>query len=53
LVIANSASPRLKREFNPQASLKDAVLHFIETAPDELKTNKRLREGTLSTKSSS
>ena len=43
----------LFQRLNPKASLKDAVLHFIETAPDELKTNKRLREGTLSTKSSS
>jgi hypothetical protein len=29
------------------------VLHFIETAPEELKTNKRLREGRLSTSSCS
>ena len=43
----------LFQRLNPKASLKDAVLHFVETAPDELKTNKRLREGTLSTKSSS
>jgi hypothetical protein len=43
----------LFQRLNPKASLLDAVLHFIETAPAELKTNKRLREGTLSTKSSS
>ena len=43
----------LFQRLNPKASLRDAVLHFVETAPDELKTNKRLREGTLSTKSSS
>ena len=36
-----------------QSSLRDAVLHFVETAPDELKTNKRLRENSLSTKNSS
>jgi hypothetical protein len=41
----------LFQRLNPKASLRDAVLHFVETAPDELKTNKRLREGTLSTKS--
>ena len=43
----------LFQRLNPQASLRDAVLHFVETAPDELKTNKRFRDGTLSTKSSS
>ena len=43
----------LFQRLNPNASLRDAVLHFVETAPDELKTNKRLREGSLSTKSSS
>ena len=43
----------LFQRLNPKSSLRDAVLHFVETAPDELKTNKRLREGTLSTKSSS
>lgn len=42
----------LFQRLNPKASLRDAVLHFVETAPDELKTNKRLREGSLSTKSS-
>jgi Transposase DDE domain len=42
----------LFQRLNPKSSLRDAVLHFVETAPDELKTNKRLREGTLSTKSS-
>lgn len=41
------------QRLNPGASLRDAVLHFIETAPDELKTNKRLREGRLSTTDSS
>jgi hypothetical protein len=40
------------QRLNPNSSLRDAVLHFVETAPDELKTNKRLREGTFSTKSS-
>lgn len=39
----------LYQRLNPKTSLCDAVLHFVETAPDELKTNKRLREGTLST----
>ncbi|WP_231745945.1 IS4 family transposase [Rosistilla oblonga] len=43
----------LFQRLNPKASLRDAVLHFIATAPPELKTNKRLREGSLSTKSSS
>jgi hypothetical protein len=43
----------LFQRLNPNASLRDAVLHFVETAPDELKTNKRLREGKLSTKSGS
>ena len=43
----------LFQRLNPKSSLVDAVLHFVETAPDELKTNKRLREGSLSTKSSS
>jgi len=43
----------LFQRLNPNTSLRDAVLHFVETAPDELKTNKRLREGSLSTKSSS
>ena len=43
----------LFQRLNPKSSLRDAVLHFVETAPDELKTNKRLREGSLSTKSSS
>jgi hypothetical protein len=42
----------LFQRLNPKASLRDAVLHFVETAPDELKTNKRIREGSLSTKSS-
>lgn len=39
----------LFQRLNPKASLKDSVLHFVETAPAELKTNKRLREGKLST----
>lgn len=43
----------LFQRLNPKATLVDAVLHFVETAPDELKTNKRLREGTLSTTGSS
>lgn len=43
----------LFQRLNPGASLRDAVLHFVETAPDELKTNKRLREGSLSTKNGS
>jgi hypothetical protein len=43
----------LFQRLNLKASLRDAVLHFVETAPAELKTNKRLREGTLSTKNSS
>lgn len=42
----------LFQRLNPKASLRDAVLHFVETAPAELKTNKRLRQGSLSTKSS-
>lgn len=42
----------LFQRLNPKASLRDAVLHFVETAPAELKTNKRLREGSLSTKNS-
>ncbi len=40
----------LFQRLNPKSSLRDAVLHFTETAPDELKTNKRLRDGSLSTK---
>jgi len=43
----------LFQRLNPKSTLRDAVLHFVETAPDELKTNKRLREGSLSTKNSS
>lgn len=43
----------LFQRLNPHASLRDAVLHFVETAPAELKTNKRLRDGSLSTNSSS
>ncbi len=42
----------LFQRLNPKSSLRDAVLHFVETAPDELKTNRRLRDGSLSTKSS-
>ena len=43
----------LFQRLNPKSSLRDAVFHFVETAPDELKTNKRLRENSLSTKNSS
>lgn len=43
----------LFQRLNPNSSLRDAVLHFVETAPAELKTNKRLREGSLSTTGSS
>jgi hypothetical protein len=43
----------LFQRLNRQASLRDAVLHFLETAPPELKTNKRLSEGSLSTASGS
>lgn len=43
----------LFQRLNPAASLREAVLHFVETAPPELKTNKRLREGRLSTGSAS
>jgi hypothetical protein len=39
----------LFQRLNPRASLRDAVLHFVATAPPELKTNQRLREGRLST----
>ena len=39
----------LFQRLNPGASLRDSVLHFVETAPEELKTNKRLRDGSLST----
>jgi len=42
----------LYQRLNPKSSLRDAVLHFKETAPDELKTNKRRRDGSLSTKTS-
>ena len=41
------------QRLNPNASLRDAVLHFVETAPDDLKTNKRWREGSISTKTGS
>ncbi len=43
----------LFQRLNPQSSLSDAVLHFTQTAPAELKTNKRLREGRLSIKTGS
>lgn len=43
----------LFQRLNPRSSLTDAVLHFIETAPPELRTNKRLREGTLSDRTGS
>jgi hypothetical protein len=42
----------LYQRLNPKSTLRDAVLHFKQTAPDELKTNKRLRDGSLSTKTS-
>ena len=41
------------QRLNPKASLKDAVAHFIKNAPKGAKANKRLREGTLSTKGTS
>lgn len=41
------------QRLNPNASLRDAVLHFVETAPDDLKTNKRWRDGSISTKTGS
>ena len=41
------------QRLNPKASLKDAVAHFIKNAPKDSKANKRLREGTLSTKGTS
>ena len=43
----------LFQRLNPQSSLNDAVLHFIETAPPELRTNKRFRDGTISVNSGS
>ena len=43
----------LFQRLNTGASLRDAVLHFVETAPDELKSDKRLREGSLSAKNGS
>jgi len=43
----------LFQRFNPHSSLSDAVLHFTETAPAELRTNQRLREGMLSDKTGS
>lgn len=43
----------LFQRLNPGASLRDSVLHFVETAPAELKTNKRMREGSLSTSTGS
>lgn len=43
----------LFQRLNPKASLRDAVLHFVQTAPEELMTNKRLREGRFSTGNSS
>ncbi len=43
----------LFQRLNPKSSLRDVVPNFVETASDELKTNKRLREGSLCTKSSS
>jgi hypothetical protein len=37
------------QRLNPAASLREAVLHFVETAPPERITNQRPREGRLST----
>ena len=33
----------LYQRLNPKSSLRDAVLHFKETAPDELKTTEEMR----------
>jgi len=43
----------LFQRLNPDSSLKQAVEHFFANAPKGKGANKRLREGTLSTKSSS
>jgi hypothetical protein len=43
----------LFQRLNPDSSLKQAVEHFFANAPKGKDANKRLREGTLSTKSSS
>ena len=43
----------LFQRLNPASSLKEAVEHFFTNAPKGKDANKRLREGTLSTKSSS
>lgn len=43
----------LFQRLNPNASLRDAVLQFVKTAPGERKTDRRLREGGLSSGSSS
>lgn len=43
----------LFQRLNPDSSLKGAVEHFFTNAPKGKDANKRLREGTLSTKSSS
>ena len=43
----------LFQRLNPDSSLKEAVEHFFTNAPKGKDANKRLREGTLSTKSSS
>lgn len=43
----------LFQRLNPDASLKQAVEHFFANAPKGKDANKRLREGTLSTRSSS
>jgi len=42
----------LFQRLNPDSSLKEAVEHFFTNAPKGMDANKRLREGTLSTKSS-
>jgi Transposase DDE domain len=43
----------LFQRLNPDSSLKQAVEHFFGNAPKGAGANKRLREGTLSTRSSS
>lgn len=43
----------LFQRLNPGASLKQAVEHFFDNAPKGKDANKRLRKGTLSTRSSS
>jgi hypothetical protein len=43
----------LFQRLNPETSLKQAVEHFFTNAPKGKDANKRLREGTLSSRSSS